>query len=96
MDSANLKSVVTGGCGFIGSHIVDELVKKGHEVVVIDDESAESNDTFFHNDKAQYFKYSIAEYSKIEPLFKGVDYVFHFFVKRTEGGGRAIFMFSCF
>ena len=77
MDSANLKSVVTGGCGFIGSHIVDELVKKGHEVVVIDDESAESNDTFFHNDKAQYFKYSIAEYSKIEPLFKGVDYVFH-------------------
>ena len=77
MDSANLKSVVTGGCGFIGSHIVDELVKKGHEVVVIDDESAESNDPFFHNDKAQYFKYSIAEYSKIEPLFKGVDYVFH-------------------
>tara|TARA_Y100000361_G_scaffold119535_1_gene111048 strand:- start:855 stop:1769 length:915 start_codon:yes stop_codon:yes gene_type:complete len=77
MDSANLKSVVTGGCGFIGSHIVDELVKKGHEVVVIDDESAESNDTFFHNDKAQYFKHSIAEYSKIEPLFKGVDYVFH-------------------
>lgn len=77
MDKANLKSLVTGGCGFIGSHIVDELINRGHEVVVIDDESAESNDAFFHNEKATYFKFSIADYKKIEPLFSGVDYVFH-------------------
>ena len=77
MDKANLKSLVTGGCGFIGSHIVDELVSKGHQVIVVDDESAESNDTFFHNEKATYFKFSIADYDKIEPLFEGVDYVFH-------------------
>jgi UDP-glucose 4-epimerase len=77
MDKANLKSLVTGGCGFIGSHIVDELINRGHEVVVIDDESAESNDAFFHNEKATYFKFSIADYKKIEPLFSEVDYVFH-------------------
>ena len=77
MDKANLKSLVTGGCGFIGSHIVDELVSKGHQVIVVDDESAESNDTFFHNENATYFKFSIADYDKIEPLFEGVDYVFH-------------------
>ena len=32
-----MKHVVTGGCGFIGSHLVDHLVDIGHEVVVIDD-----------------------------------------------------------
>ena len=72
-----VKSLVTGGCGFIGSHIVDKLVAVGHEIVVIDNESAESNDKFFHNNNAQYTKVSIADYDAIEPLFQDVDYVFH-------------------
>jgi len=78
------KSLVTGGCGFIGSHVVDSLMAKGHEVIVIDDKSAESNDKFFENStiyesgkKAAYFDYSITDYEKIAPLFMGVDYVFH-------------------
>ena len=32
-----MKHVVTGGCGFIGSHLVDRLLELGHEVVVVDD-----------------------------------------------------------
>ena len=72
-----MKSLVTGGCGFIGSHIVDELISLGHEVTVIDNESAESNEVFYKNKKAKYYKYDISDYALIEPLFEGVDYVFH-------------------
>jgi UDP-glucose 4-epimerase len=71
------KSLVTGGCGFIGSHIVDSLISQSHEVIVVDDKSAESNDKFFENPNASYFYHSIADYEKISPLFEGVDYVFH-------------------
>jgi len=69
--------IVTGGAGFIGSHVVDRLVKDGLEVIVIDNESAECNNEFYYNDSAKYYKYNIEDYDLIEPLFKGVDYVFH-------------------
>ncbi len=71
------KVLVTGGAGFIGSHIVDRLVNEGYKVIVIDNESAETNDIFYHNSKAEYHKISIEDYDLIEPLFKGVEYVFH-------------------
>tara|TARA_R100000152_G_C6781539_1_gene216240 strand:- start:2736 stop:3650 length:915 start_codon:yes stop_codon:yes gene_type:complete len=71
------KSIVTGGAGFIGSHVVDRLIKEGHEVYVIDDESAECNEKFYHNPKANYFKIPIEDFDSISPLFKGVSYVFH-------------------
>ena len=48
MSSKEQKTVlVTGGCGFIGGHTVDALVKLGHEVIVVDDMSAPEND-YFH------------------------------------------------
>tara|TARA_R100000808_G_C2138719_1_gene146707 strand:- start:966 stop:1859 length:894 start_codon:yes stop_codon:yes gene_type:complete len=71
------KCLVTGGCGFIGGHIVDKLIDLGHEVVVIDNYSAECNDNFHHNPNAEYNDVDICNYSKIWPLFEGVDYVFH-------------------
>jgi len=71
------RAIVTGGAGFIGSHVVDRLVKDGYEVIVIDNESSECNNEFYYNNKAEYYKYDIEDYNSIEPLFKGVDYVFH-------------------
>ena len=72
-----MKCLVTGGAGFIGSHIVDKLILLGHDVVCIDNESAESNDKFYWNDKASNFKFDICEYDIIEPLFENVDVVYH-------------------
>jgi UDP-glucose 4-epimerase len=71
-----MKILVTGGCGFIGHHIVNQLVKDNHDVIVIDDCSAD-NDKFYFNDRATYYKHSICNYDTIESLFEGVEYVFH-------------------
>lgn len=72
-----VKSLVTGGAGFIGSHVVDKLIELGHEVIVIDNESAESNEKFYWNHNAQNYKYDIRDYENTRSLYDGVDYVFH-------------------
>ena len=72
-----MKAIVTGGNGFIGSNLVDRLVEDDWEVIVIDDNSAECNESFYFNEKAKNFKLSICDYDKIEPLFEDVDVVFH-------------------
>ena len=72
-----MKHLVTGGAGFIGSHVVDKLVSEGHDVIVIDNESSDAHDHFHYNDKAEYFKLDICDFDSISPLFEGVDTVFH-------------------
>ena len=73
-------SLVTGGCGFIGSHIVDRLLKEGHEVRVIDNFTTGRPQNLEHqknNPHLHIYHKDIRSREEIEPVFEGVDYVFH-------------------
>ena len=72
-----MKCLVTGGAGFIGSHIVDALVEKNYSVTVIDNESSIVHNNFYYNSKAVYVKEDIADYDATRSFYEGVDYVFH-------------------
>ena len=72
-----MRYLVTGAAGFIGSHIVDRLISDGHEVVAMDNESAECNSRFYWNDQAEKVTTDISRYNDIEKYFENVDCVFH-------------------
>ncbi len=75
-----MRTLITGGAGFIGSHLVDKLLDAGHEVVVIDNLSSgkieflqdniDSGNMIFHN-------VDLKELDSLIPLMQGIDMVFH-------------------
>jgi nucleoside-diphosphate-sugar epimerase len=69
------KVIVTGGAGFIGSHLVDALVKEGYSVIVIDNLSTGKKSQV--NKEARFIKADIRNLKKIKPYFRGADLVFH-------------------
>ena len=73
------KQMVIGGCGFIGSHIVNRLYDLGHDIIVIDDLSANENEEFyFHSDSSRvtYHKWDISR-DNCSSAFTNIDCVFH-------------------
>jgi UDP-glucose 4-epimerase len=70
------KIVVTGGAGFIGSHIVDAFVAQGEEVHVVDNYAGGKRDDRL-NPKATYHDVDIRDYDKLAPIIAGATYVFH-------------------
>ena len=69
-------SIVTGGAGFIGSHIVEELKRLDHMVVVIDNEYSD-NDNFHWRKDTINVNLDITDYKTLKNAFTGADYVFH-------------------
>src|SRR3989344_1298965 len=69
------KYIVTGGAGFIGSHIVDALVDRGDSVCIIDDLSGGSRDNV--NKKAAIYEVDIRNRVAIRKIMSGADGIFH-------------------
>ena len=72
---AAMRCVVTGGCGFIGSHIVDALVGDGAEVVVVDDLSSGNRE--YLNAAAELVEGSVADGEAVRSAVAGATWVFH-------------------
>ena len=70
-----MKCVVTGGCGFIGTHLVDRLVNLGHRVIVLDDLSTGSLERL--NPSAKPLYGSVADADAVVSATQGAEVVFH-------------------
>ena len=70
-----MRYLVSGGCGFIGSNLVDALIDKGHTVYVVDDMSTGKLD--YKNPKAEYWYSSITNKTLMLELTVEVDAIFH-------------------
>jgi UDP-glucose 4-epimerase len=75
-----MKTLVTGGCGFIGSHLAEMLLALGHEVVILDNlacgRKANIN-SFETHSKLSFHKVDICDRTAMRPYLEGVDWVFH-------------------
>src|SRR5262252_7455977 len=74
------RAIVTGGAGFIGSHLVERLLADGHRVLVLDNLSTGRLKNLDHvkaDPKLTVEEVDVADAARTAPLFRGVDWVFH-------------------
>jgi UDP-glucose 4-epimerase len=74
------KAVITGGAGFIGSHLAEEVLKRGYHVIILDDLSAgkmENIAGLLRDSNAEFIRGSIVDLPWLQKVFRGVTYVFH-------------------
>ena len=75
-----MKTLVTGGCGFIGSHLAEMLLALGHEVIILDNlacgRKANINSCETHS-KLSFHQVDICDRTAMRPYLEGVDWVFH-------------------
>jgi len=89
-----MTSLVTGGAGFIGSHVAKHLLDSGHRVVVLDDLSGGFQD--YVPEAADFVLGSVTDHALIDRLFEehGFDYVFHLAAYAAEGLSHFIRRFN--
>ena len=77
------RALVTGGAGFIGSHLVDQMLEDGHQVTVLDDFSngKMANLGAANRGDLTVVETDVSDYAAIAPHFDGVDWVFHLAAK---------------
>ncbi len=74
------KILITGGAGFIGSHLAEELLQKGNQVAVLDDLSTGSLENIFHLKNDHNFRFilgSVMDEARIDELVRDCDEVYH-------------------
>lgn len=74
------KAVVSGGAGFIGSHLCQELLKRGYQVTVLDDFSTgklENINVLERSDQMKVVCGSVTDLNLLREVFRDADYVFH-------------------
>ncbi len=75
-----MRCIVTGGAGFIGSHLVDRLIQDGHHVIVLDNFSTGRPENLSHLTQNLHLvvkQLDVADYDAIRSVFEGIDWVFH-------------------
>ncbi|MGB5454660.1 MAG: NAD-dependent epimerase/dehydratase family protein, partial [Gammaproteobacteria bacterium] len=72
-----MKALVTGGAGFIGSHIVERLLAEGHEVTVLDDFSTGHRDNLAENAQLDIVEGDVRDFDTVNHCTRNVDWVFH-------------------
>ena len=83
-----MKVLVTGGCGFIGSHLIDALVDVGCTVINVDDLSAD-NDQFYFNENVKNYHFDICNTKKLISISKGCEFIFHLAAESRLGSSIA-------
>jgi UDP-glucose 4-epimerase len=83
-----MKVLVTGGCGFIGSHLIDALVDSGYTVVNVDDLSAD-NDQFYFNENVKNYHFDICNTKQLISVSKGCEFIFHLAAESRLGASIA-------
>jgi len=75
-----MKYLITGGAGFIGSHVADALVARGDSVVILDNLSTGNHHNIEHligNESVEFYSGSILDSALVDRLVSGVDHVLH-------------------
>ena len=75
-----MRALVTGGAGFIGSHLIDELVNSGYEVRIFDNLSSGSLRLINHqlnDEKVEFIQGDLTSIEEVERATEGIDCVFH-------------------